>query len=97
MNLFTKTDAAEFKKGLSAFASLMKAEGLSEEAVILKKSYVCICSLSSEKTNYSYVELATLLNIEKSDVEMWAVEAITKKIIDAKIDQQREEIVVKSH
>ncbi len=62
--MFTKTDAAEFKKGLSGFANLMKAEGFSEDEVILKKSYVCVCSLQSDKTNYSYTELAALLNID---------------------------------
>lgn len=86
LNAFTKTDAAEFKQGLSGFGALMKQEGFTEAEVILKKSYVCVCSLSSDKTNFSYKELATLLNIDAAQVEMWAVEAITKKIIDAKID-----------
>ena len=28
---------------------------------------------------------------------MWAIEAITKRIIDAKIDQKNQEIIIKSH
>lgn len=75
----------------------MKDEGLTQEEVILKKSYVQICSLSTEKNNFKYEDLAQLLNIDKDQVEMWAIEAITKKIIDAKIDQQNQEIVIKSH
>lgn len=31
------------------------------------------------------------------DVEAWAIEAIASGIIDAKIDQLNEEIVIKSH
>ena len=31
------------------------------------------------------------------DVEAWAIEAIATGIIDAKIDQLKEEIVIKSH
>ena len=37
------------------------------------------------------------MNIAEDEVEMWAVEAIQNKIIDAKIDQLNEEIVIKSH
>ena len=31
------------------------------------------------------------------EVEIWAIEAIASGIIDAKIDQLKEEIVIKSH
>lgn len=75
----------------------MEAEGLSEEDVLLKKSYVQICSLNTDKTNFSYEELSKLLNIKQDEVELWAIEAITNKIIDAKIDQLTREIVIKSH
>lgn len=88
MSLFTQTDAKNFKQSLSTFSKLMKDEGLTDEEVILKKSYVQICSLSTDKTNFKYEDLAQLLNIDKAEVEMWAIEAITKRIIDAKIDQQ---------
>lgn len=40
LNLFTKTDAKNFKKALGEFQKLMKDEGLTEEEVVLKKSYV---------------------------------------------------------
>lgn len=64
----------------------MESEGLTEAEVLLKKSYVQICSLNTDKTNFSYEELAKLLNIEEGNVELWAIDAITNKIIDAKID-----------
>ena len=64
----------------------MESEGLKESDVLLKKTYVQICTLNSDKTNFSFDELSKLLNIDASEVEMWAIEAITSKIIDAKID-----------
>jgi len=49
---------------------------------------VQICSLSTDKTsNFSFKDLALLLNIPESEIEEWAIEAIANKIIDAKIDQ----------
>lgn len=65
LNLFTQTDSKNFSGALSQFAELMKAEGLSIEDMILKKSYVQICSLSTDKTNFKFGELATLLNLKE--------------------------------
>lgn len=56
-----------------------------------------ICSLTLENSNHKYSDLASLLNIKKEDVETWAIEAIASGIIDAKIDQLKEEMVIKSH
>ena len=42
----------------------MKDEGLTEDEVVLKKSYVQICSLSTDKYNLKYAELANLINID---------------------------------
>lgn len=97
LNLFTQTDAKKFAASLAEFDKLMKAEQLNREEMILKKSYVEICSLNTSKTNFSYNELANLLNIKANDVEEWAIEAISMEIIDAKIDQQNQEIIIKSH
>ena len=37
------------------------------------------------------------MQIPVDDIEMWAIEAIQNKIIDAKIDQMNGLIVIKSH
>ena len=97
LNLFTSTDAKKFEAQLGQFETLMEEEGLTKEELIIKKSYVQVCSLSTEKTNFAYSELAKLLNIDEDEIEAWAIDAIQNKIIDAKIDQQNEEIVIKSH
>lgn len=66
--------------------------------MILKKSYLQICQLSTEKTtNFKYAEVASLLNISQDDVEEWAIEAIANRIIDGKIDQINEELIINSH
>lgn len=86
LNLFTQTDAKDFKGKLGQFDKLMKDEKLNKDDMILKKTYVQICSLNTDKTNFSYKELASLLNIDADQVEEWAIEAISKQIIDGKID-----------
>jgi hypothetical protein len=41
--------------------------------------------------------LLNSLQIKAEDIEAWAIEAIAHGIIDAKIDQLSETIVIKSH
>lgn len=97
MSLFTQTDSKQFEGGVKRFQRLMDEEKLAREDVIRKKQYVQICALSLESSNHHFEDLASTLNIAKDDVEEWAIEAIAAGIIDAKIDQINEEIVIKSH
>lgn len=98
MSLFTSTEAKEFEGKVKTYTKLMSEEKLALEDVIKKKQYVQICSLKLDKSsNFKYDELAAVLNIKKDDVEAWAIEAIAGGIIDAKIDQVEEVIVIKSH
>ena len=97
MNLFTTTDSKQFQGKVKTFSKLMEEEKLDYEDVIRKKQYVQICALKLENSNHKYDDLAATLNIAKDDVEQWAIEAIAAGIIDAKIDQIKEEIVIKSH
>ncbi len=97
MSLFTSTDSKQFEAKVKGFQRLMDSEKLAMEDVIRKKQYVQICSLKLENSNHKYDDLANILNIKKDDVEQWAIEAIAAGIIDAKIDQVKEEIVIKSH
>lgn len=104
--MFTQTSSKDFKKQLSAYAALMKKEGISEEEVLTKKTYEQICSLPTTNSNFKYGELAELLDvsarlltvqIKADEIEEWAISAIANGIIDAKIDQLNEVIVIKSH
>ena len=55
LNFFTQTDAKDFTKKLPKFATLMKAEGITESEAIQKKSYVQICSLATvDSSNFDY-------------------------------------------
>ncbi len=63
LNLFTQASAKEFKTKLGEYADLMKNEGLTEQELIVKKSYVQICTLNTQVTNFTYAELSDLLNV----------------------------------
>ena len=47
LNLLAQASAQEFKSKLGEFKSLMENEGLSEHELLIKKSYVQICTLNT--------------------------------------------------
>lgn len=63
LSLFTQASAQEFKAKLNEYKDLMKNEGLTEQELIVKKSYVQICTLNTQVTNFSFQELSQLLNV----------------------------------
>ena len=63
LNLFTQASGKEFKTSLGEYQDLMKNEGLTEQELIVKKSYVQICTLNTQVTNFTYSELSELLNV----------------------------------
>lgn len=76
-NLFITSDARDFKGQVQGYSKILEAEHISLEEAINKKSYLQICTLSTEtSTNFKYSELSKLLNIDENGIEEWAIEAI---------------------
>jgi hypothetical protein len=71
---------------VKAFQALITKENLEMDDLLKKKQYVQVCSLNLDESNHGYDSLAKMLNLNKDDVEVWAIEAIAAGIIDAKID-----------
>ena len=94
MDLFLKADVATFKKSLSKMKKLMEAHRIEQEQAILKKQYIDLCSIQGSEM--SFKELAKLLDIKEDDIEEWVIEAISNDIIDAKIDQVKELVMIKT-
>jgi len=45
----------------------------------------------------SFSELAKLLDLQEDEIEEWAITAITNDIIDGRIDQLNQNIIIKTH
>ena len=72
--------------------------GLDHEKAVENMRLLSFCSLALESDDcvIEYKSLADTLQIEKAQVEVYIVEAIRQKMIDCKIDQCNERVVVHS-
>jgi len=101
---FVNEDIATFSKNLSKNKAIMDKNAISTDHATQKKQYIQICSLGQDANENAvtsgkvlkFSELVSLLSIPADDVEEWAIEAINNDIIDARIDQINEEIVIKT-
>lgn len=94
VDLFLKDDVATFKKNIAKMNKLMEAQQITVDQATLKKQYIDVCSIQSETT--SFKDLAKLLDIKEDDIEEWVIEAMSNDVIDAKIDQVSEQVVIKT-
>ncbi|KAI3722487.1 hypothetical protein L2E82_33526 [Cichorium intybus] len=76
-------------------SELLKSYGLVHEDCITKMRLMTIVDLASNESGIiSYLSIKNTLQIEDDDVEPWVVKAITAKLIDCKIDQMNQVIIV---
>jgi translation initiation factor 3 subunit M len=94
VDLFLKADVAAFKKNVSKMNKLMETQKIQLDQAIMKKQYIDVCSIQSE--TISFKDLAKLLDIKEDDIEEWVIEAMSNDILDAKIDQVSEKIIIKT-
>ena len=53
-----------------------------------------LCSLAAEHDAIPYDTIVGTLQIEKGEVEHWVVKAVISKLLDARLDQLRETVLV---
>lgn len=79
----------------AANSALLKSYGLNHEDCIAKMRLMSLVDLASgESGQIPYSLIRETLRIDDSEVESWVVKAITVKLMDCKIDQMNEIVIV---
>ncbi|XVE83668.1 hypothetical protein DITRI_Ditri16bG0105000 [Diplodiscus trichospermus] len=79
----------------AANSTLMKSYGLVHEDCITKMRLMSLVDLgSNESGRIPYILINDTLRINDDEVELWVVKAITAKLIDCKMDQMNQVVIV---
>nr|AFK47569.1 unknown [Lotus japonicus] len=82
----------------TANSALLKSYGLVHEDCISKIGLMSLVDLSSDASGQiPYEVIRDTLRINDDEVELWVVKAITAKLIDCKMDQMNQVVVVSHH
>lgn len=60
-----------------------------------KLQLLTLCSLAVTNNTLSYSAIAKALQINESEVETWVINGIGENVLDAKLDQQKQMVLVK--
>ncbi|KAG8482520.1 hypothetical protein CXB51_024427 [Gossypium anomalum] len=79
----------------AANSTLMKSYGLVHEDCITKMRLISLVDLgSNESGQIPYALIKDTLRINDDEVELWVVKAITAKLMDCKMDQMNQVVIV---
>lgn len=79
----------------AANSTLLKSYGLVHEDCIAKMRLISLVDLASDESGeIPYALIRDTLRINDDEVELWVVKAITAKLIDCKMDQMNQVVVV---
>lgn len=95
LNIFLTQRLGAYLDFHSSNSNFLKSYGLVHEECVAKMrllSLVDLCTNGSGEVPYSLIK--ETLQIEDSEVEPWVVKAITAKLIDCRIDQINEVIII---
>jgi translation initiation factor 3 subunit M len=95
LHLLLDGSVKEFRDFLSKDgASLIADVGTTEEALTSKMLLLALVGLMHGKSQVSFQDIASTLDIPNAEVENIIVKAIGKKLIEAKIDQLQEIVLI---
>ncbi|KAJ6396334.1 hypothetical protein OIU77_021379 [Salix suchowensis] len=81
----------------AANSALLKSYGLVHEDCIAKMRMISLVDLAShESGQIPYTLIKDTLRIDDDEVELWVVKALTSKLIDCKMDQMNQVVLVSS-
>lgn len=69
-------------------------EGLDIEECIKKMRYLSLATIAAAQVEIPYAIISKALQIDLVEVETWVISAIGEDLIDAKLDQLREVVLV---
>lgn len=79
----------------AANSTLLKSYGLVHEDCIMKMRLISLVDLASDESGQiPYALIRDTLRINDDEVELWVVKAITVKLIDCKMDQMNQVVIV---
>eukprot|EP00735_Rhodelphis_limneticus_P013999 TRINITY_DN7974_c0_g1::TRINITY_DN7974_c0_g1_i1::g.15561::m.15561 TRINITY_DN7974_c0_g1::TRINITY_DN7974_c0_g1_i1::g.15561 ORF type:complete len:189 (+),score=61.03,sp/Q54KZ8/EIF3M_DICDI/38.25/1e-35,PCI/PF01399.22/4.7e+03,PCI/PF01399.22/3.2e-11,PCI/PF01399.22/1.2e+04,DUF2497/PF10691.4/0.067 TRINITY_DN7974_c0_g1_i1:31-597(+) len=96
LETFAKGDLAAFETLNKEDSKYLSTVGINYEAAHQKMRLLALATLGSEGVEVPYSTIATALRIDEADVEKWIIQAISLKILGAKIDQLRRVVRISS-
>jgi hypothetical protein len=95
LTILCKGSLEDFNSFRQANAEVLRVHGISPETIERSLRLLCLSSLAETEPILTYSRVAEALKVDRAEVELWVVEAISGGLMDATIDQLPETITVR--
>jgi len=94
LTIFAKDKLDGLQAFVSANPGFLESKNLSSDLAFRKIRLLSIASLGSEAREIPYSLIASTLQVSLSEVESWVIEAVSAKLLEAKMNQLRQVVSV---
>jgi hypothetical protein len=92
--IFTYENLEEYNKWERDNKQYLTNLNIDSQVCRNKMMYLSFCSSAMKDNVLSYDQLVQIVGIKREEIEDWIIDAIVNNIIDARLDQEREQIVI---
>lgn len=94
LNVYLTGSVADFKAFAASNAAVFEKLGVSADAAVAKMRLLALMGLAHGAAQISFADIATGLDLPVGEVESVVVQAIGKRLVEARIDQLQEVVTV---
>lgn len=94
LHIFTYDALNEYSEWESKNKAFLESSKIEADICKNKMMYLAVCVQANQDNVISYDKLSDIVGIPRDQVEEWIIDAIVNKIIDARLDQENECIIV---
>ena len=94
LHIFTYDTLDEYNKWESTNKKYLDDSSLDAQVLKNKIMYLSFCSLAMNDNVITFDKLAEIVDIKRDEIEEWVVDAVVNDIIDARIDQDNEQVII---
>jgi len=94
LQIFAQEKLDSFLHFQTSNPNFLQSTGLTEESCLRKIRLLSLASLGAENAEVTYGLIAQTLQISEEDVEDWIIDAVSIKLIEAKINQLKRSVTI---
>jgi hypothetical protein len=94
LHIFTYENLEEYNRWEIDNKQYLTSQKIDSQVYRNKMMYLSFCSSAMKDNVLSYDQLVQIVGIKREEIEDWIIDAIVNNIIDARLDQENEQIVI---
>jgi translation initiation factor 3 subunit M len=94
LKIFAEDTLAAYNHFHESHPGFLESVGLTHEECLRKQRVLALAGLASGREELTYAQVAQELGVDEGEVESWVIEAVGAGVMDARLDQTRQVVLI---